>query len=149
MKFIKNIAIASIASLLSITAVQAGTFEAYSLMDQKSKRLVLVVSFAGGDDVTEAQADFTIPAGYKFVSAKSKVSDTLCVAIPDNKIRVVPPSGGTTPLPKAATDYCAFTFVAEKGLNSSVSPVFAQSFVECAAVSGIKSCNANIADITQ
>jgi hypothetical protein len=148
MKFLKNVAFASIA-LLSASAVSAASFDAYSMVDAKSNRLVLMVSFAGGDDITEAQVDFDIPTGYKLVSAQPKVADTLCVAIPGNKIRVVPPSGGTNALSKASTDFCSFTFAVEKGATAPAKPVFKQSFIECAAVSGIKSCNANVADITQ
>jgi hypothetical protein len=146
MKFIKSVVFASVASLLAVSAASAGTFEAYSMADQKSKRLVLVVSFAS----SQGEAlDLDTPKGYKLVSAQAKVADTLCVQIPGNKIRIVPPSAGTGELSKASKDYCTFTFAAEKGLTAASKPVFTQSFIECASVSGIKSCNADIADITQ
>jgi hypothetical protein len=149
MKFIKSVVFASVASLLAVSAASAGTFEAYSMADQKSKRLVLVVSFASSQGEAEAQLDLDTPKGYKLVSAQAKVADTLCVQIPGNKIRIVPPSAGTGELSKASKDYCTFTFAAEKGLTAASKPVFTQSFIECASVSGIKSCNADIADITQ
>ncbi len=149
MKFIKTVVFASVVSLLSVSAASAGNFEAYSMVDQKSKRLVLVVSFAAGAEDTDSQVDFAIPNGYKLVSAKAKAADALCVQIPGNKIRVVSPTGGAKALAKAATDYCAFTFAAEKGLATSAKPVFVQSFVECAGLTGVKSCDVHVADITQ
>jgi len=149
MKILKSLAIASIASLMSIAAANAGSFDAYSMVDQKSKRLVLVVSFAGDGSVTDAQLDLDAPVGYKLVSAKSKVDGTICVGMTGNKIRIVPPTGAEKALAKSSTDYCTFSFVAEKGLNVASAPVFKQSFIECAALSGIKSCDANISDITQ
>lgn len=149
MKFIKTAIFASVFSMLSVSAASAGTFEAYSMVDQKSKRLVLVVSFAAGAEDTDSQVDFNIPKGYKLVSAKAKVADALCVQIPGDKIRVVSPTGGAKALSSAATDYCAFTFAAEKGLAAASKPVFEQAFVECAGLTGVKSCNVDVADITQ
>lgn len=150
MKLLKSLAIASIASLFTIAAANAATFEAYSMKDQKSKRLVLVVSFTGdSNQITDSQLDLQAPDGYALVSAKANVEGAVCVGMAGNKVRIVSPSGGEKALAKSATDYCTFSFAAAKGIEASAAPVFKQSFIECAGVSGIKSCDANISDITQ
>lgn len=149
MKFIKKIVAVSLASVLTMAVAQAATFDAYSMKDQKSKRLVLVVSFNGGAEITDSQLDLQAPEGYELISAKAKVEGAVCVGMAGNKIRVVSPAGGEKALATAATDYCTFSFAAKKGAIAAGAPEFKQAFVECAGLSGIKSCDANISDITQ
>lgn len=149
----KNIIVktlATVSTLIAASSAFAGSFDAYSMSDQKSGRLVLVVSFAGDGVVEEAQLDLDVPSGYGLVSSVAKVAGSVCVGIPGNKVRIVPPSGAGKPLTQGATDYCSFSFKPDKKLSAAISAAnFKQSFIECASVSGVKPCDAKIADITK
>lgn len=141
-------AFAAALSLFAVSSAFAGSFETYSLSDTKSKRVTVVVSFAGDGVTQDSQVDLDYPAGLTLVKATAKVAGSVCVGIAGNKIRVVPPSGAGKALPSAATDYCSFSFAAQKGLQTS-NFSFKPSFTECAAPGGVQSCSHQDQDVTQ
>jgi len=145
--FVSTIAAAALVIFGAGSAV-AGSFETYSLGDAKSKRVTVVVSFAGDGVTQDSQVDLDVPQGLVLMNAQAKVAGSVCVGIPGNKVRVVPPSGAGKALPSAATDYCSFSFRAEK--SAQVGKVsFKPSFTECAAPNGAQSCAHQDADVTQ
>ncbi len=145
---LSKVVVTAALATFGIGSATAGSFETYSLADGKSKRVTVVVSFTGDGVTEDSQVDLDIPKGLVLVNASAKVAGSVCVGIADNKIRVVPPSGAGKALPSVATDYCSFSFRAEK--SAQIGQVaFKPSFTECAAPSGAQSCAHQDADVTQ
>ncbi len=85
----------------------------------------LTVLFAGDGETAETQTDLTFSGQYLTVSAPQSLNDAICLQVSATRLRVIPPSGGSLPLPGAATPYCSFQVAVAQNAPNAVIPLTA------------------------
>ncbi len=82
----------------------------YSLdaVGEQGASVTMTVSFAGDGETAETQTDLTFSTEFLTITAPESVNGSICLQISPSRLRIIPPSGGTTPLPAEPTPYCRY-----------------------------------------
>ncbi len=68
----------------------------------------LDVSFAGDGRTVETEVSLTFNNAFVSISNPVEANNSICLLVNPTRLRIIPPSGGNTPLPAATTTYCRF-----------------------------------------
>jgi len=86
----------------------AGEFSA-AVTAAPGETTTLNISFAGDGVTVETEVSLNFSNTFVAISNPVAVNDSICLRVNPTRLRIIPPSGGNTPLPTAATTYCRFT----------------------------------------
>ena len=143
-----------VAGALISSSALAGEFNVWTYSKNNVQHDV-VVSFSGDGVDQEAMVDLLVPKNVTLVKAETLVPGSVCVGLDNNSyIRAVPPSGAGSALPSNETDYCRFTFQANKADRSvraerATKLVLKQKFIECSSPgSEIVACGLGVYDVS-
>ena len=144
-----------VAGALVSSSAMAGEFNVWTYSKNNVQHSV-VVSFSGNGVDQEAMVDLVVPKNVTLVKAETLVPGSVCVGLDNNSyIRAVPPSGAGSPLPSSDTDYCRFTFQANKSARADRTArtsklVLKQKFIECSSPgSEIVGCGLGVYDVSE
>ncbi|GIX34164.1 MAG: hypothetical protein KatS3mg125_2120 [Lysobacterales bacterium] len=140
-----------ITALIGVASAQgasAGQFEVWA-GHEKGRSVTVLVTFQGDGVTEDAQLDLGFDESLEFVSAKTIVDGSVCVLMKNKRaIRIVPPTGGGTPLPVKPVEYCSFLFRANLS-KGDASAAFRHEFIECASPTGMHACEYRVLDVSE
>lgn len=137
----------AILGLGAFQAASAGQFEVWTGHD-KGRTVTVLVTFQGDGITEDAQLDLGFDESVEFVSAKTIVDGSVCVLMKNKRaVRIVPPTGGGTPLTSKPVEYCSFLFRANNS-KANAAAAFRSEFIECASPTGMHGCEYRVMDVS-
>lgn len=121
-------------------AASAGVYTA-QVSGAPGATVTLNVSFTGDGATAETQTDLTFSNANITISNPQILNGaTNCLVINPTTLRIIPPSGGSNPLPAGPTNYCSFSVAIAPAAPEALIP-FTAVGIECTnAMAGSEPC---------
>lgn len=118
------------ALVLASPFAAAGVYTVSGTGDAGTSGNSLVVTFAGDGSTVDTEATYTFSNANITLGAGVASNGAQCLSPTATSIRVVPPSGGATPLTGTATTYCTYPVTVNAGTPAGLI-AFTESAIEC------------------
>lgn len=135
----KKLLAAALVAMMPFAAT-AGVYTA-AVSGAPGSSVTLNVSFTGDGATAETQTDLVYNnANISLTNGTILNGATACTVLSPTSVRIIPPSGGSNPLPAGPTNYCSFTVTIAPAAPEGFIPFTAQG-IECTnAMAGAEPC---------